>query len=91
MELTHFYAAIAACIGGIAMGLAYFAAVKRSADALFQHDGWRTALLLTLMRLIGAIAVLVLAAQAGAIVLVSVFVGFLIARAIAMSSVRGNA
>ncbi len=91
MEVGSALVGIAACIGGIALGLAYFTAMRWSTDAFVQGDDWRRALMLTLVRLAGAAVAFVLIAQAGPVALVSAFVGFLIARALALSSARENA
>jgi F1F0 ATPase subunit 2 len=91
MELGSVIVGIAACIGGIALGLAYFTAMRWSTDAFVKGDDWRQALLLTLARLAGAGIVFVIIAQAGAVALLSAFVGFLVARALALSSARENA
>jgi len=91
MDLGSLYIGIAACLGGVAFGLAYFFALKRTTEAFAQDDGWRMALLLTLARLAGATAVFILVAQAGLVALLASFLGFLIARALALAWVRENA
>ncbi len=91
MELGSLFIGIAACIGGVALGLAYFSALKRSTDVFAQDDGWRLALLLTVARFAGAAVVFFLIAQAGAVALISSFVGFLIARSLALAGARENA
>lgn len=71
---------------GLVVGLAYFRALRLTAD-LFAHGRGRILPLgLTLIRFAGLIAILLLAAKLGAAALIASFVGFLLARTIAVRS-----
>lgn len=83
--------AIAACLSGLALGLVFFAALKRSTDSFATHDNSRAFMLAMLTRLGIAVTGFVLIAQAGALALVMAFAGFLIARTMALSNVRAGA
>ena len=73
---------------GGAFGLVYFAALRRTVALLATGSGWASPLLFTLCRIIGAVAFLTLAAKLGAAPLLAAFLGFLVARAIAVRVVR---
>jgi len=80
--------AAAALLGGVAVGLLYFAALRRAVDACATRRGWGGPLLLTALRLVGAAVAFGLAARLGAVVLLAAFLGFLAARAVALRNAR---
>lgn len=83
--LTHtIVVALFAMLAGLVVGLAYFRALRLTADMFAQGRGATLPLGLSLVRLAGLIAVLSLAVQLGATTLIACFLGFLLARAIAM-------
>ena len=71
-------------VAGIAFGLIYFAAINRSVAQLVGGRGWFGPLALTLGRIAAAIAFFYVAVKLGAAPLLASFVGFLIARALAL-------
>ncbi|HLY58870.1 MAG TPA: ATP synthase subunit I [Stellaceae bacterium] len=71
---------------GIAFGLAYFGAVRRTAALLAAHGSWPLAAGLTLCRILAAALLFALAARQGAVALLAAFAGFLLARMIALRS-----
>lgn len=74
---------------GFAFGLAYFAALRQTAALFASGSGWLAPSALTVGR-IGAITlVLTAAAKLGALPLLAAFLGFLLARAVALRLVRG--
>jgi hypothetical protein len=69
---------------GLMLGAAYFAAVRRTVE-LFAASGSRwMPVALTFARLIGATLFLAVAGQFGATPLLGAFLGFLVARAVAL-------
>jgi hypothetical protein len=77
--------AIAMGIAGFIFGLSYFAAVQRTAALLAaRKKNWLGPLALTLGRMAAAAIFLTLAAKLGAASLLSAFLGFLLARAVAL-------
>ena len=95
ISLSHVTPAIfamAMIVGGLGLGLAYFAFLRRTADLLAATDGGMVRpALLTLARLGAAVAAFALAARLGALPLLAGFGGFLIARGIAIHQARGTA
>lgn len=74
---------------GTAFGLAYFTALRWTADLYCANYGGALApVALTLGRIAGAVIFLALAARLGAAPLIGACLGFLVARAIAVRSVR---
>jgi len=73
---------------GLALGLVYFRALRRTADLLAGGRGWLGPAGLTLARIAGAIIVLTVMARLGAMPLLAGFLGFLLARLIALRAVR---
>jgi len=73
-----------ATLAGVALGLCYFAALRRAVAAHLARAGWHTPLALTLGRMLGATAMFALAARFGAVALLASFVGFLLARTIVL-------
>ncbi len=69
-------------------GLLYFAALKRCVALLVGGQGWLGPLALTLGRIGAAAGILFVAAKLGAAPLLAVFIGFLMARAVALRAER---
>lgn len=90
MTATGSHAALAAgwMLGGLVFGLAYFAALHRTVDIFGGGQGHLLPTALTLCRLAAAILFLGLAARFGALPLLTAFLGFLLARALALRAVR---
>jgi F1-F0 ATPase (N-ATPase) AtpR subunit len=80
--------AVSACAAGFAVGLAYFAALKRTVKLFGSGGGRLMAAALIIGRLAGMAVFLGLAAMLGAVPLLSAFLGFLAARAVAVRAVR---
>ncbi len=78
----------AAGLAGFVFGLSYFAAVERTAVLLAARKGLLGPILLTLGRIAAATAFLAFAAQFGDASLLSAFIGFLLARAVALRKAR---
>ncbi len=76
---------------GFAFGLAYFAALRRTVTLFAAGRGWFVPVALTLGRIGVAIIVLVLAAKLGAASLLATFIGFLLARTVALRAGRSAA
>jgi len=78
-------------VAGFGFGLGYFAAVRRTVG--FYGAGGRALvpLALTLGRIAGAIVMFGCAARFGALPLLAAFVGFLLARTLALRAARGIA
>ena len=75
-----------AALVGLNFGLVYFQALLRTAELLAGDRGWLVPAGLTLARVVGAILVLAFMVQLGAIALLAAFLGFLLARMIALHS-----
>lgn len=71
-------------VAGFAFGFVYFAALKRSVALFVGSTSWLGPLALTLGRIGAAIAFLFIAAKLGAAPLLAAFIGFLLARALAL-------
>ena len=78
--------AFGAAVLGLNLGLVYFRALLRTAELLAGDRGWLVPAGLTLARVVGAILVLAFMARLGAIALLAAFLGFLLARMIALHS-----
>jgi N-ATPase, AtpR subunit len=78
--------ALLAMLVGLVVGLAYFRALRLTADLFAQGRRWTLPLWLTLIRFAGLIAVLFLTVQMGAAALIALFLGFLLGRTIAVRS-----
>lgn len=79
------------CLGvGLAAGLAYFSLTRRTAALIVDGQGVLLPVSLTLARLLGIALVLTLVAQAGALALISAFIGVLAARTLTLRR-RGRA
>ena len=80
--------ASAAATAGLAFGLAYFAVLRRTIDLYGAAGNRLMPAALTLGRVAGAILFLGFAARLGALPLLAVFGGFLLARSLALRAVR---
>jgi F1F0 ATPase subunit 2 len=76
--------ASAMALAGLVAGLAYFRGLRLAVDLFARGRGWILPLGLTLARLAGLIAVLLLSVRFGAAALIACFLGFLLARTIAV-------
>jgi hypothetical protein len=75
-------------IAGLAFGCAYFAALRRTVDVYVAGRHRFVPAILTLARVAGATVFLVVAVQFGALPLLAAFLGFLVARALALRAAR---
>lgn len=75
-------------LAGLAFGLVYFATLKRSVTLFVEGKSWLRLLALTLGRIGAAVAFLYVAAKLGAAPLLAAFIGFLMARALALRAER---
>ena len=75
-------------LGGLVLGLAYFSALRRTVEVFADGRGRLLPAALTLGRLAAAILFLGLAARFGALPLLTAFLGFLLARALALRAAR---
>jgi hypothetical protein len=75
-------------ISGFAFGLLYFATLKRAAALLASGGGWMGPFGLTLGRIGAAVIFLLFAARLGAAALLAAFLGFLLARMLALRAER---
>ena len=80
----------AAAFAGVVVGLVHFAALWRSIE-LYSAGRGQLAAALTLGRIAGTIVFLGLAARFGALPLLSSFLGFLLARTLALRVARRTA
>jgi N-ATPase, AtpR subunit len=90
MTLAIAAAAVAALLVGTGLGLGYFWALGRTARLYAAGSGMLAPALLTAGRMAGAVLVLGAAAKAGAMPLLAMALGFLVARAVALRAVRGG-
>ena len=81
--------ALAMAFGGFVFGLVYFAALERTIILFGSGRGWLGPLAFTLGRLAGAVIFLGLATKLGALSLLAAFLGFLLARSVALRAVGG--
>ena len=79
-----FVVALPALFAGLIVGLLYFRTLRLAADLFVEGRGGFLPLALTLIRFAGLIAVLLLIVQIGAAALIALFLGFLLARTIAV-------
>ena len=90
--LIHGIAIVASfAFAGLAFGLAYFAMLRRTVDLHAAGHGLLVPALLTVGRLATAILLLGVAARVGALPVLSSFIGFLLARALALRGMQGTA
>ncbi|HEX8011047.1 MAG TPA: ATP synthase subunit I [Casimicrobiaceae bacterium] len=81
--------AFAMTLVGLVGGAIYFAALRRAVQLyVFARAGRHVLLALTLARIAGAAILLVFAAKLGALPLLAVLAGFLLARALALRTAR---
>jgi N-ATPase, AtpR subunit len=80
--------AAAMAFAGLALGLIYFRALRRTVDLFAGGRGWLGPAGLTLARIAGAVIVLTFMARLGAMPLLAGFLGFLLARAVSLRSAR---
>ena len=79
-----FAAAAVFAVAGLVFGRVYFAALRRSVERYAAGGGRLVPAGLTLARLAGALLFLGLAARVGALPLLAAFLGFLLARSLAL-------
>ena len=77
-------------LAGLVFGLVYFASLKRSVTLFVGGKGWFGPLALTLGRIGVAVAFLYVAAKLGAAPLLAAFIGFLMARVLALRERRAG-
>ena len=77
-------AAAAALLAGFAFGLAYFVVLRQTVELYAAGHGRLVPAVLTLGRLAAAVLFLAVAASIGALPLLASFIGFLLARAVAL-------
>lgn len=82
--MTGVSLSFAAGFAGLICGLVHFAALRRTVDLYSAGRGRLAAAALTLGRIAGAILFFGLAARLGALPLLSSFLGFLLARTLAL-------
>jgi hypothetical protein len=75
---------------GFALGLAYFAVLRRTVSGFAAGNGRVFLSLLTLARYAAAAIFLIFAARHGALSLLLAFLGFLAARTVALPALREN-
>jgi len=80
----------AAGLAGLGVGLVHFSALRRTVDA-YSTGPVRLAVALTLGRLAGTIVFFGFAARLGALPLLALFLGFLLARTLALHAARKTA
>ena len=88
MTLEQAASSVAAVLLGTGLGLGYFWALGRTASLYAAGGGMLVPALLTAGRMAGAVLVLGAAAKAGAMPLLAMALGFLVARALALRAVR---
>lgn len=76
--------AIMMASAGLAFGLVYFTALKRSVAIFAAGSGFLAPLALTVARFAAAVAFLGMAAKLGAAALLAAFIGFLLARSVVL-------
>lgn len=85
---AHLLPAALLAIAGLAFGSAYFAALRRTVDSFAAGQRRLLPLALSLARIAAATVFLAAAAQFGALPLLTAFLGFLGARALAVRAAR---
>lgn len=89
--MTGVSLALAAALTGLVVGLVHFAGLWRTVMLYTAGRGRLVAVALTLARIAGAIVFFGLAARLGAMPLLSSFLGFLLARTLALRTARRTA
>ena len=79
-----FALASAMVVAGLVFGLGYFAALRQTVNLYGSGRGRLGPVVLTLGRIAGATIFLILAARFGALLLLAAFLGFLMARGLAL-------
>jgi len=79
---------VPALAGGSAFGAVYFAALRRTADTYVAGRGWMAPAALTLGRIVTAGGFFALVASFGAMPLLISFLGFLVARSLAVRAAK---
>ena len=82
--------AMTMAFAGYAFGLLYFAALRRTVTPLTAGKGWAGPLALTAGRIAAAVGVLTFSAKLGAAALLMAFLGFLLARTVALHRARST-
>jgi F1F0 ATPase subunit 2 len=90
MTFAMFELAAAGCAGGLIVGMLYFTALKLSVTQFMARGGWKIALLLSLLRIGGAVGAFILLAQLGIFALIGAGAGFLAARMLALKLAEGT-
>ena len=85
---TLFGQVVLALAGGSGFGAVYFAALHRTADSYVAGRGWMNPTALTLGRIVTAGGFFALAASFGAMPLLTAFLGFLVARSLAVRAAK---
>jgi len=75
-------------VAGLAFGWVYFASLRRSVSMFVGGKGWLGPVFLTFGRIGAAVGFLFVAAKLGAAPLLAAFIGFLMARALALRAER---
>lgn len=88
MSMAVLLQALAGLAGGLALGVAYFALLGRSVSATPPPAARPLAALFLLLRLALAAGAFWLAAQSGAVALIAMLAGFLVARGVAIRRVK---
>lgn len=78
----------AAAAGGLAFGIVYFAALRRSIDRFVQGAGWVGPVALTAGRVAAAVILFGLVSRLGPAALLAAFLAFLAARGLAVRAAR---
>ena len=81
---------LAAAVIGLAFGLVYFAALHHTVALFAAQRSWVGPAALTVARIGAAVILLALAARLGAAPLLAAFIGFLLARAVALRRARAR-
>jgi hypothetical protein len=80
--------AAGAALAGALLGFGYFAALRRSVDALCARRGWLAPLGWTLARMAAAVAVFGAAAWFGVVALGAALLGFVVVRGFVLHNAR---
>jgi len=90
MTATSSYLSLAAAwmLSGLVFGLAYFTALRWTVEVFVDGEGRLLPAVQTLGRLVAAVLFLGLATRFGALPLLTAFLGFLLARALALRVAR---
>lgn len=86
--MIHSALTLMMAFAGLLFGLLYFAVLRRTVALFVGDHGWSRPLALTLGRVGASVAFLLVAAKLGAAPLLAAFIGFLIARALALHAER---